>query len=186
MLEYGLRHHAWTVLFKLGWRRHLQSVDWQRVERCLFACQGNICRSPYAEHRARSLGIDAASFGIETTPGRRADKMAVRVAARHGVDLINHRSRSAEDLAIAGSDLVIAMEPRQLSALLPLSRACGAQLTLLGLWCLPIRPVLEDPYGLSETHFQICFSVIDDALFKIRGRIPRAVSDWLGARAATV
>jgi hypothetical protein len=64
------------------------------------------------------------------------------------------------------------MEPRQLSALLPLARASGAQLTLLGLWCLPIRPVLEDPYGLSETHFQICFSVIDEALFKIRGRIP--------------
>jgi len=189
--EYGhrhgwLRHHAWTALLKLGWRRHLQSVDWQRVERCLFACQGNICRSPYAEHRARCLGIDAISFGIETTPGRRAASTAVRVAARRGVDLTNHRSRSAEDLTIAASDLVIAMEPRQLSALLSLARASGGQLTLLGLWCLPIRPVLEDPYGLSETHFQICFSVIDDALFKIRGRISGTVSDELVVRAATV
>jgi protein-tyrosine phosphatase len=39
-----------------------------------------------------------------------------------------------------------------------------AQVTLLGLWCSTPRPVLADPYGLSDAYFDTCFGCIDEAV----------------------
>jgi protein-tyrosine phosphatase len=43
----------------------------------------------------------------------------------------------------------------------------GVQISLLGLWCDPPRPHIEDPYGLSEEYFSTCFGFIDEALNRI-------------------
>ena len=56
----------------------------------------------------------------------------------------------------------MAMEPHQARAL---RRAHPrAQVILLGLWCVSPRPVLADPYGLSDAYFDTCFSCIDEAV----------------------
>src|SRR5262245_52514417 len=90
--RYGTRrtwfqHHLCSILHRTGWFRSLERIDWGRVERLIFICKGNICRSPYAEARARGLGLTVASFGLEATPGQPPDATACRLARRRGVPL---------------------------------------------------------------------------------------------------
>jgi protein-tyrosine phosphatase len=166
-----LLHHAWNVVFGCGGFRRLKAVDFGRVARLVFVCYGNICRSPYAEARARSLHLDAASFGLQSKHRCKADSIAMRVAASRGLDLRSHLAKSAQGIALGTGDLLIAMEPSQLKPMLSIANSAGAQVTLLGLWCSPVRPYLQDPYGLTDGYFQNCFSLIDSAVWELRQRM---------------
>jgi protein-tyrosine phosphatase len=159
----GLAHlRSW-----IGQYERFREIEWARIERFVFVCQGNICRSPYAEARGRALGIACASFGLGAREGAGADLACGRTAWRRGLDLSTHRSKSIGALRLRPSDLLVAMEPAQAERLLSLTRGTGAQVTLLGLWCQPRRAHLEDPYGLSEAYFDTCFDCIDRAVTKL-------------------
>ena len=62
----------------------------------LFVCQGNICRSPFAEALLRGyLGkgtIITRSAGLMPRPRRSTPDLGLRAAAAHSVDLSAHRS----------------------------------------------------------------------------------------------
>jgi protein-tyrosine phosphatase len=82
----------------------------------LVVCHGNICRSPIA---AALLDRELAAFGIEVQSGgfigfnRPAPAEAMTAAARHSVDLSEHRSRLATADMIRAADLIVAMDPIQ-------------------------------------------------------------------------
>jgi protein-tyrosine phosphatase len=174
----GLVRHWWFLgRYRLGLLPGFQPVDWRRVERLVFVCRGNICRSPYAEARARQAGLSASSFGLESGPPGPAEETIVRLAAAAGIDLSSHRSRSIADLDVGNRDLLLGMEPWHGWALRRLAAGPGAQVTLLGLWATPPRPHLEDPYGLSETYFATCMQIINDALEGIAGKIDASRCD---------
>src|SRR6266540_1650137 len=64
-----LRHHvAWT-LDRLGAFAPLRRIRWDDVERLVFICRGNVCRSAYADARARLAGLRSASFGLAARDG---------------------------------------------------------------------------------------------------------------------
>lgn len=166
-----LRHRLARAADALGAFRPFRAIDWGRVSRLVFVCQGNICRSPYAEARARALSLDAASFGLAVLGPTSADPTAVRVARARGMDLTAHRARSTWELEIVPGDLLIAMEPRQAWRLRSRFARSGAQVTLLGLWCPDLRPHIQDPYGLAEDYFATCFRSIDGAIGVIASRL---------------
>jgi protein-tyrosine-phosphatase/predicted ATP-grasp superfamily ATP-dependent carboligase len=62
----------------------------------IFVCQGNICRSPFAEALLRArLGdgtIAIGSAGMMPQPGRPTPIFGLEAAAAHGIDLSAHRS----------------------------------------------------------------------------------------------
>jgi len=64
--------------------------------RVVFVCQGNICRSPFAEALVRAdiaaVTIVATSAGMMPQPGRPVPALGVEAAAAHGVDLSAHHS----------------------------------------------------------------------------------------------
>ncbi|MGZ6163205.1 MAG: arsenate reductase/protein-tyrosine-phosphatase family protein [Myxococcaceae bacterium] len=156
------RHQATSWLHRLGLYSDLQSFDASRVLRLVFVCAGNVCRSRYAEARARALGMEAGSFGLSADGSSPPDAVAVVAARRRGLELSPRASRRARDVRPTAGDLLVAMEPHQARAL---RRAHPrAQVTLLGLWCRSPRPVLADPYGLSDAYFDTCFGVIDEAV----------------------
>jgi protein-tyrosine phosphatase len=159
-----LRHYAHLARYMLGSYDSLKNVDWSTVKRLVFVCKGNICRSPYAEARARAMGLPCSSFGLEPGVNSPANASAIRVARARGVDLTQHRARGASDFSLTTGDLLTAMEPWHIAVLRSRSMPAGIQVTLLGLWCSPRRPHLEDPYGLSDEYFQTCFETIDKAL----------------------
>ena len=157
-----VRHQATSWLHRLGVYADFQSFDPTRVLRLVFVCAGNVCRSRYAEARARVLGVEARSFGLSADGASPPDSAAVRAARRRGITLHSRPSRKAKDVRPTAGDLLVAMEPHQARAL---RRAHPrAQVTLLGLWCRSPRPVLADPYGLSDAYFDTCFSCIDEAV----------------------
>src|SRR3546814_6470308 len=82
-----------NLALRLGLLNRFGRVDWSRVKRLVFVCQGNICRSPIAHAMAAKL-IDrypVASIGLATTTGAPAFETARDVAQQFSVDLTSHR-----------------------------------------------------------------------------------------------
>ncbi|MGC4120145.1 MAG: hypothetical protein QM765_37295 [Myxococcales bacterium] len=149
----------------------LQDLRFDRIDRLVFVCLGNICRSPFAEAVARSLGADATSYGLRATDGRHANPLAVQAARTRSIELGAHRSRRQVELR--RNDSVIAVEPAHLSQVRAHASTAGAQASLLGLWAFPAQPHIEDPFGLSPEYFDTCFAVIDDAVRRLVKRVGR-------------
>lgn len=167
----GLLRFAYhSLIDRMGGYTRLRIVHWSRVERLVFVCRGNICRSAYAEARARALGIEAISFGLATPGGDEPPPQMLEASAWAGLGMADHRSRTVASAVLARSDLILAMEPAHLKQLrdLPLM---GVQVTLLGLWGRPRRPYIGDPYGLSAEYFRTCIGLIDEAIAGVAGRI---------------
>lgn len=77
------------------------------MERVLFLCTGNSCRSQMAEGWARALSggaLEAYSAGVVA---RGLDPRAVRVMAEAGVDISGQRSKTLEELGAVSFDLVV-------------------------------------------------------------------------------
>ena len=165
-----LEHIRARALSALGVYRGARDIQWAAVQRLTFVCKGNICRSPYACARARSLGVPAVSFGLETSGGQPADPSASKNALIRGIDLSAHRSARIDSPRIAAGDLIIVFEPAQL---VEVRRRIGdgVVVNLLGIWSRPSRPYIHDPYGLSDRYFQQCFSVIDANITEIVARM---------------
>lgn len=159
-----VRHYSHLARYLFGFYSSLKKVDWSCVSRLVFVCKGNICRSPYAEARARTMGLASSSFGLEAGAPGPADPSAVRAARVRGLDLSEHQTQRAREFPVARGDLLAAMEPWQAAVLQSRPILAGAQVTLVGLWCRPSQPHIEDPLGLSDEYFQTCFATIDDAL----------------------
>jgi protein-tyrosine phosphatase len=88
-------------------------------DRILVLCQGNICRSPYAEavlqRRLGDLGL--STVGVSSAgfleAGRETPVEALSVSQARGYDLTRHRSRRVTDAAVRGSGVVLVMDRRQ-------------------------------------------------------------------------
>ena len=159
-----LRHHLALASCRVGFYRDYQAIDWSRVQRLVFVCKGNICRSPYAEVRACTLGLAALSMGLDTRPESLADPQAIRAAALKGIDLAAHRSTLFDSSVLGPGDLLVGFEPWHAQAMLAGAAASGAQVTLAGLWSQPLRPDVGDPHGRSDAYFAVCYEVLDNAV----------------------
>jgi protein-tyrosine phosphatase len=154
-----------------GAYRSFRRIEWGRVDRFVFVCTGNICRSPYAERRAAAAGFPAISIALRGETGRPADPVACAAALRAGTDLGDHRATAADAAELRPGDLLVAMEPWQARMLA--ARFPGHQVTLLGLWTTPRRPHLHDPYTLSPAYFRTCFRLIDTGVAALLARTGR-------------
>src|SRR6267378_2068745 len=106
-----VRHCSYLMLYHLRCFRSLETVDWNRVKRLVFVCKGNICRSPYAEAKARALGLAASSFGLQAAIGGTANAAAAESARRRGVDLSEHKTSRGDQFPLIPGDLLMGMEP---------------------------------------------------------------------------
>lgn len=138
----------------LGRYKPYQGVQWERVERFIFICKGNICRSPLAWAYAAQQGAATESFGIDCRDGMPADPRAVDFAAGIGIDLSIHRTRSIRQLQPRAGDLLVVMEPAHLPPMAEYGRV--AQTTLAGLWLPRPTPYVHDPYSSNPRYFQRC------------------------------
>lgn len=148
------------VVLALGQRGPLTRIDMGAVRRVVFVCQGNICRSPFAEFAACRLGMRATSFGLATGGKIPAFPLAVETGRRLGFDLTAHRARDIEDFRFEPGDLVVAMELRHLRRLGSAVKGKPVQMSLLGLWAPHPRPHIQDPHRLHAEYFETCFRVI--------------------------
>jgi len=158
----------------LAW---IRAPETAAVHRLVFVCQGNICRSAFADVLTRRMGANAASFGLSTSSGGVAHPPAAAAAAKLGVDLADHRTTRAEDYIPRPGDLLLAMEVRQLARIAADPRLAHLPRSLLGLWARPRRPHLHDPYKLDDRYMLTCLRVIESA-------VSRLVEDFPGVRSS--
>ena len=144
------------------------SIDFSRVERVIFVCVGNVCRSPFAEQLVlggvKLAGCEVVSCGIRTSGGTPAHPQAVAAALRYHIDLSKHASMSVGELGLVNSDLVVGMEPSNLASIQAIIADSGAQQSLLGLWGGTPSPYIQDPYGRCDEYFDTCYRRIKESI----------------------
>ena len=108
------------------------------MERILFVCTGNTCRSPMAAGLFAKIlqekgmtGIEITSAGLGAVDGAPASAEAVEVMRRAGVDLSGHRSRRLTREMVLTADLVLTMTRRQKEAILALIPEAGEKVFTL-------------------------------------------------------
>lgn len=151
------------------------------MQRILFVCTGNICRSPTAEavarHWAAKLGIDgevgfdsAGTHGYHN--GEPPDQRATQAAAKRGYDLSRLRARPVRKSDFEDFDLILAMDRGHLSWL---RRECPRQFhakLALFLNYSAIQPDADvpDPYYGPGDGFEYVLDLCEDA---VRGLLDR-------------
>lgn len=142
--------------------------------RLIFVCTGNICRSPYAEFVARSLGMEAISAGTNTQQGLPADRTAMVEASRRGVDMAGHLTTRWEDVELRPGDLVVAMQLRHAYAVRQRARQHDCHVVMLNAFLLPHFAVIWDPYGKPQHAYAESFDLIESGLRRLAARLPSA------------
>jgi len=109
----------------------VEREDDEPTFRLLFVCTGNICRSPYAQWRLKSLlaerklqTVVVASAGTAALPGHVMSKPMLRRLAEGGVDASEFRSQALTHTSIEASDLILTAtrdHRRAVSGLVPSS-----------------------------------------------------------------
>ncbi len=152
----------------LGQDHEFRHVDFYRVERLVFVCLGNICRSPYGEYIAQRYGVATAGFGLATTTGGPAFELGVETALELGVDMRAYRSTDISDFEIQDTDLLLVMELRHAERLKQhIGGSSQAQIALLGNWAEPRRLHIHDPHVHGKAYFKTCYAVIENATEKL-------------------
>ncbi|NUS37654.1 MAG: low molecular weight phosphotyrosine protein phosphatase [Lysobacter sp.] len=136
------------------------------IERILIVCVGNICRSPMAEallrERLRARGTVIESAGLAALVGRPIDPEAAAVLAARGLAAMAHVARKITPELIGASDLVLAMDQRQLSAIHAIAPQSRGKSFLLGRWIGDVD--VPDPYGQPRSVFEDTFALIERAV----------------------
>lgn len=125
-------------------------------------CLGNICRSPVAEAllKARLPGCNIWSAGLQAVVGHPADAVAREVAARHGLDLSDHRAQQIAGWMFSQAKLVLVMQHsqrQQLEQLYPLARG---KIRCLGEFGPQGAFDIADPYRQPRSVFEAVHSAI--------------------------
>lgn len=166
--NYRRRARLMSIMYSLMGRtgiiNRLASISLESVDRLVFVCQGNICRSPYAAALAREHSIKTLSCGITANDIAGADNVAARVAFGRGIDLSDHVSTNIHNIDLAPGDLLLGMEPAHLPSLKGFSERTGVPAALLGMWADKPKPLIEDPFGLSSVAFERVFKQIEDSV----------------------
>lgn len=134
-----------------------------QIERIVFVCKGNICRSALAEQYFKSISnFPVASIGLDTQSGKPANPRVLAAAQTLAIDLSNHRTTAIEDFQAKPNDIYICMEPAHLNHLT--SHLGDVNIALLGLFGAEERIYLHDPYTAKIDYVHKCNNFIINAV----------------------
>ncbi|MEC5387212.1 hypothetical protein VVD49_15895 [Uliginosibacterium sp. H3] len=138
--------------------------------RIAFICQGNICRSPYAEYKLRQLLADGArvevqSAGLLPRNRRGSPEGALEAASRRGIDLSGHASLHAGGELVENADIIFLFD--EINALSFRRRYPDLVEKTFPLDAFARRKAtrqIHDPEGKSVEVFSAIYDEIDDCL----------------------
>lgn len=144
------------------------------VQRLVFVCHGNICRSAFAAGVARDLGLNAVSFGLSTSTGKPAHEPARQAAIALGHSIEDHLTGRVQDFVPQPGDYLLGMEHRHLRELAGLAGLAHLPRGLLGSYASPPMPHLHDPYRLDPAFMEVCLRRVDSAVQALAWKYPGA------------
>lgn len=169
-----LKHIYFKIRYWLGDRFNTTKVSGAQIDRIVYVCKGNICRSAFAEGVSKDkVSVPVASLGLDTQSGHPIDKRICYMASMRNVDLSKHRTTSIVDFEPQLGDLYICMEPEQCFILR--SHYPQARITLLGFYGDSIRPYLHDPYCAPDDYVEFCLDYLKQAVDGLITRLEGSV-----------
>ncbi len=143
------------LLMAVGKYSGYSKLSPNETRRTVFVCKGNICRSALAEYYLKQKGLTTASFGLHCNDGAPANATMIKVAGEQGISLRDHRTTSVESFEVTKGDLLVAMEPSQITHLKNIiGESDDIQFVLLGMFLTRRQPTIVDPYGREERLFE--------------------------------
>lgn len=136
------------------------------MDKILFVCIGNICRSPMAEGLLKHALPDKAvcSAGLGAMRGYPADPLSVQILQEQGIDISAHRAQSLAAWMVFESDLIITMDLEQqaiIESRYPASRGKVMRLGKGKGYDVP------DPYQLGLASFRHAFNLISQGVDRL-------------------
>lgn len=143
----------------------------QRIKKGMkigFLCFGNICRSPFAEHYARTRYPDYqfSSYGFFPQADRLAPLYAVEAAQAFGVDVAKHKSRIVTAETIENLDLVLIMDKKNLA---DFHKHFSGNTYSSKLQYLDSTREIGDPYRQARSVFDQVYAEIAQSIDKLFG-----------------
>jgi protein-tyrosine-phosphatase/predicted ATP-grasp superfamily ATP-dependent carboligase len=140
--------------------------------RILFVCEGNICRSPYAELKLWQLvqkhadKFDIASAGMLPRNRRASPQVAIEAAARRGVEMTSHLSEHAFDEKMKNATQVLIFDLVNYKSVMARYPLYAKKIFFIGELAGHGEKVIEitDPFGKATTTFDATYQQIDVCL----------------------
>lgn len=140
------------------------------INKVLFVCIGNICRSPMAEGLFKQALPDKAVFsaGLSAMVGDQADPLSIQLMWECGIDIRAHRARGLAGWMISETDLIVTMDldqKRFIEQRYPTSKGKVMRIGEDGNYDIP------DPYRQDLPMFRHSFNLIAQGIDQLAERI---------------
>ena len=143
------------------------------MDKIIFICTGNTCRSPMAEGLFRAhggedkTGLTAASAGLFTQDGMPASQNAVAAAAELGADITAHRSRMLTPELARDARYLVCMTGAHYDRLCELFPDCADKVFTL------LPEDISDPFGGDLETYRRAAAEIDKGVHSIIERLAK-------------
>jgi len=165
----GYLRNFWHQL--TGGLRNLGRLP-DEIERVVFVCKGNVCRSAAAEYAFRNCcALPTASIGLDTDTGKAANPRIADVARTMGMDMSGHLTTAKDDFIARSTDLFVCMEPIHVAQVKDTYKT--RNVILLGLFGEPKRIYIHDPYASTDAYAQFCTNYICNAVRNLADRLDK-------------
>ena len=143
------------------------------MDKIVFICTGNTCRSPMAEGLFKALngeqktGLEAISAGIFTNNGMSASENAVIVAKELGADISNHKSQMLNGDIVNDAKYLVCMTGAHYDQILLKFPNVSDKLFTLS------PTDIDDPFGGNIDEYRSCATQIKSAVESIIERLSK-------------
>ena len=143
------------------------------MDKIIFICTGNTCRSPMAEGLFRAhggeekTGLTAASAGLFTQDGMPASQNAIAAAAERGADITAHRSRMLTAEMANAARYLVCMTGAHYDRLCELFPDCADKVFTL------LPEDISDPFGGDLETYRRAAAEIDAGVRSIIERLAK-------------